>query len=83
VICSSLCDTLHDAFQSPIDLPTVQYAKMTPAKIGSSFVGVPAIPLRHPVREITLTAKQKCVSAFATTLLIVSVLVNVYVYVGV
>ena len=40
----------------------MQYAKMTPVKIGSSFVGVPAIPLRHAVREVTLTHKQKYVT---------------------
>jgi hypothetical protein len=48
--------------QNPSDAPTMQFARMTPTKIGSSMVGVPAIPIRHAVREITLTAKERWVS---------------------
>jgi hypothetical protein len=52
----------HPHVQSPQDAPTVQYARMTPSKIGSTFVGVPAVPIRHAVREVQLTAKEKWVA---------------------
>jgi hypothetical protein len=43
--------------QTVDDLPTYQHGRMTKTKIGSTAVGVPAIPIRQPIQDKTAAAE--------------------------
>jgi hypothetical protein len=43
-------------------MPTLQYARMTPVKVGNTIAGQPAIPIRKAVQPRDLDKKTRCVA---------------------
>lgn len=43
--------------KTALDLPTFQHGRMTKEKIGSTVVGVPAVPIRMPIQDASAAAE--------------------------